>query len=374
MASKRALIVDDSTTAQYRLKKMLRVYPLDIDIVDSGEAALRYLAHHSPDVIFMDHLMPGMDGFRALQIIKSHPETAMIPVIMYTSKSGDVYTGQARALGALDVVSKDSINATDLSRVMETIHIYPLPKSHPQNSSNDVESAELIAAANKVSNASSAQLERRAPNQAAMEQARNIELRLSHMEHSLEDNRRFITSRVSRELQGLRQTLRQELGEILQQQPAATAVEPLERPAAENNNRWGLGLLLLAGIIAAVYFFLQINNQLKHSQQQQDLLAEQLQDLIHAAHIQQPQSIHAIAQPVALTPSTAVSGTGAYESINYLEDLDVQPTRRPRLSPIHHRYRYCTALARVASPPCQPWFQRYCRNYYLCGGFLYRQR
>src|SRR3954470_24213490 len=134
MPNKRALIVDDSSTAQYRLKKMLRGYNLDIDTADSGEAALRYLAHQSTDVIFMDHLMPGMDGFRALQIIKSHPETAMIPVIMYTSKSGDVYTGQARALGALDVVTKDTINAADLSKVMQAIHIYrdgdePAPKA-----------------------------------------------------------------------------------------------------------------------------------------------------------------------------------------------------------------------------------------------------
>src|SRR5690606_30704458 len=104
MSSKRALIVDDSTTAQYRLKKMLASYDLDVDIVDSGEAALLYLAKHLPDVVFMDHLMSGMDGLRVLQIIKSHPETAMVPVIMYTSKSGDVYTGQARALGALDVI------------------------------------------------------------------------------------------------------------------------------------------------------------------------------------------------------------------------------------------------------------------------------
>ena len=265
MASKRALIVDDSTTAQYRLKKMLRAYPLDIDIVDSGEAALRYLAHHSPDVIFMDHLMPGMDGFRALQIIKSHPETAMIPVIMYTSKSGDVYTGQARALGALDVVSKDSINATDLSRVMETIHIYPLPKSANHNSTSEVESPELIAAANKVSLVSGSELERRAPNQAAMEQARNIELRLSHMEHSLEDNRRFITSRVSRELQGLRQALREELGTILQQQPPAIAQDTTEVVAPANNTRWGLGVVLVAGILVSLYFLLQINNRLEQN-------------------------------------------------------------------------------------------------------------
>ncbi len=338
MASKRALIVDDSTTAQYRLKKMLRAYPLDIDIVDSGEAALRYLAHHSPDVIFMDHLMPGMDGFRALQIIKSHPETAMIPVIMYTSKSGDVYTGQARALGALDVVSKDKINATDLSRVMETIHIYPLPKSaapdsHPHH---NVESPELIAAANKVSDTSATQLERRAPNQAAMEQARNIELRLSHMEHSLEDNRRFITSRVSRELQGLRQSLRQEFSDILQQQAPQTLAEPAAPVAVESNNRWALGLLLVIGVALSLYFLIQIKNQLGEQQLQQEMLGEQLQSLLQipppstsqfASGTSPQEPLLAQQSTLAPTASAAEStlrnavNTSAGESLNYLEDL-----------------------------------------------------
>ncbi|WP_244904605.1 response regulator [Cellvibrio mixtus] len=325
MASKRALIVDDSTTAQYRLKKMLRAYPLDIDIVDSGEAALRYLAHHSPDVIFMDHLMPGMDGFRALQIIKSHPETAMIPVIMYTSKSGDVYTGQARALGALDVVSKDSINATDLSRVMETIHIYPLPKSANHNSTSEVESPELIAAANKVSLVSGSELERRAPNQAAMEQARNIELRLSHMEHSLEDNRRFITSRVSRELQGLRQALREELGTILQQHPPAIAQDTTEVVAPANNTRWGLGVVLVAGIMVSLYFLLQINNRLEQNAQQQNVLTEQLHTLIQQAPAAQtsPPATTISAQTAAVSnaPNVPASASNATDSINYLDDL-----------------------------------------------------
>lgn len=276
MATKRALIVDDSTTAQYRLKKMLRAYPLDIDIVDSGEAALRYLAHHSPDVIFMDHLMPGMDGFRALQIIKSHPETAMIPVIMYTSKSGDVYTGQARALGALDVLSKDRINATDLARVMETIHIYPLPKSQA-HSNTDVESPE--------------------------------------------DNRRFITSRVSRELQTLRQALRQEFSNITQQQipPAAP-----DTTAPASNSRWGIGLILIAGIIASLYFLLQIKTQLEQNAQQQYLLAEQLQELIQQPLAQQtpaqPANISAETTAANNTPTLPVSGT-TNASINYLDDL-----------------------------------------------------
>lgn len=289
MTIKRALIVDDSTTAQYRLKKMLRRYPLDIDIVDSGEAALRYLARHAPAVIFMDHLMPGIDGFRALQIIKSNPNTATIPVIMYTSKSGDVYTGQARALGALDVVSKDRINATDLSKVMETIHIYPTAKA---DESDNVESAELIAAANQVTatadspnDANTSPQDRRT---SSMEQARNLDLRLSHMEHSLEDNRRFITSRVVRELQGLRQNLRQEFSDILQQQPVIPAPAAPAPPAETKtgNSGWSVVAIFLSVTALAViaYFLLLINNQLNHNQTQQDAISKQLQEVAAQAN------------------------------------------------------------------------------------------
>ncbi len=306
MTIQRALIVDDSTTAQYRLKKMLRRYPLDIDIVDSGEAALRYLARHAPAVIFMDHLMPGIDGFRALQIIKSNPDTAMIPVIMYTSKSGDVYTGQARALGAMGVVSKDRINAIDLSKVMETIHIYPNAKA---DASEAVESAELIAAANQVTDQADlvAESDSLDSHAAAVAQARNLDLRLSHMEHSLEDNRRFITSRVVRELQGLRQNLRQELGEILQQQsaiPAPTAAAPIAETTSGNSgwSRWATFCSLLA-FAAIAYCLLLINNQLNENNAQQEAISKQLQEVAAQAN-KEPEMISpallnaAINQPI----------------------------------------------------------------------------
>ena len=65
------------------------------------EQALDYLTHQQPDVIFMDHLMPGMDGFQAVQAIKNNPRTATIPIMMYTSQEGELYLSQARALGAI---------------------------------------------------------------------------------------------------------------------------------------------------------------------------------------------------------------------------------------------------------------------------------
>jgi CheY-like chemotaxis protein len=107
MAIKRALVVDDSRSARTALKKLLEEHDLDVALAESGEDALEYLKKDSVDVIFMDHTMPGMDGLEAVTAIKANPKTATIPVMMYTTKEGEVYVGQARALGAVGVLPKN---------------------------------------------------------------------------------------------------------------------------------------------------------------------------------------------------------------------------------------------------------------------------
>jgi CheY-like chemotaxis protein len=106
MSFKRALVVDDSRSARVSLQRLLEEQELIVDLAVSGEEALDYLNYHWVDVIFMDHTMPGMDGLEAVSAIKSNPRTAMIPVMMYTTQEGEVYVGQARALGAVDVLPK----------------------------------------------------------------------------------------------------------------------------------------------------------------------------------------------------------------------------------------------------------------------------
>lgn len=107
MSIKHALVVDDSRTAQIALKSQLEEHELVVELAASGEEALEFLERHSVDVIFMDHVMPGMDGLQALAAIKRNPRTATIPVMMYTTKEGEVYVGQARALGGLGVLPKN---------------------------------------------------------------------------------------------------------------------------------------------------------------------------------------------------------------------------------------------------------------------------
>ena len=122
VARKRALVVDDSKSARLILRRMLEKYLFDVDTAASGEEALDYLLRQRPDVIFMDHMMPGMDGFQAVREIKRDPTTATIPVMMYTSKEGDVYLGEARALGAMGVLPKE-VKQVDVQNVLEKLNL-----------------------------------------------------------------------------------------------------------------------------------------------------------------------------------------------------------------------------------------------------------
>ena len=122
MAQKRALIVDDSRSARLFLARILEKHDIEVDSVESAEAAIGYLASRRPDVIFMDHMMPGMDGFQAVQAIKNDSRTATIPIMMYTSQEGEVYLGQARALGAVGVLPKQ-IKPADVSKVLYQLHL-----------------------------------------------------------------------------------------------------------------------------------------------------------------------------------------------------------------------------------------------------------
>jgi CheY-like chemotaxis protein len=124
MARKRALVVDDSKSARVILSRMLEKYDIEVDMAESAEQAIEYLQNNRPDAIFMDHLMPGMDGLQAVQAIKSNPQTAMIPIMMYTSQEGELYVGQARALGAMGVLPKQ-VRPVDVSKVLYELHLLP---------------------------------------------------------------------------------------------------------------------------------------------------------------------------------------------------------------------------------------------------------
>jgi CheY-like chemotaxis protein len=130
---KRALIVDDSKSARLSLARILEKHAIEVDTAESAELALEYLRTHRPDAIFMDHMMSGMDGLQAVQAIKSNPRTATIPIMMYTSQEGELYVGQARALGAIGVLPKQ-IKPADVTKVLYQLNLAVDRRSNDQGS------------------------------------------------------------------------------------------------------------------------------------------------------------------------------------------------------------------------------------------------
>jgi len=116
--AKTALIVDDSRLACKVMAKMLDTFGISSVERYSAEDALVFLQQNLPDIIFLDHTMPGMDGLEMVKILKDTPKTATIPVMMYTAKEGEFYVSQARALGAVEVLPK-GLEKIHLAKVLD---------------------------------------------------------------------------------------------------------------------------------------------------------------------------------------------------------------------------------------------------------------
>ncbi|NJM58555.1 MAG: response regulator [Synechococcales cyanobacterium RU_4_20] len=88
-AAPTALVVDDSRAEQRLIAALLAQMGMTVAAVDSGESALVWLAHQTPDVLVIDVVMPGMSGFDLCRQLRARPETAQVPVIFCTSKDQD---------------------------------------------------------------------------------------------------------------------------------------------------------------------------------------------------------------------------------------------------------------------------------------------
>lgn len=100
------LVVDDSPTDLHLLNGYLENAGFTTLNATSGEEAIQKASAERPDVILMDVVMPGMNGFQATRSLSRNPETRDIPVIVVTSKSQETDKIWAMRQGARDFVSK----------------------------------------------------------------------------------------------------------------------------------------------------------------------------------------------------------------------------------------------------------------------------
>lgn len=112
MQIRRALVVDDSKLARITLTRLLEKHGISVDAVESGGEALDYLERSQPDIVFMDFLMPDMNGYDATKRIAGNPSTAHIPVVMCTSQDTPEDRERARAHGARGYITKPATEAS----------------------------------------------------------------------------------------------------------------------------------------------------------------------------------------------------------------------------------------------------------------------
>ncbi|TJY63128.1 response regulator [Sinimarinibacterium sp. CAU 1509] len=106
MDPRTALVVDDSKSARFALRKSLERHGFQVATAESARDAYLHLQQHLPDVIFLDHAMPEEDGFAALRRLREQPQTAAIPVVICSSYDDARFVEQARERGAVAVLPK----------------------------------------------------------------------------------------------------------------------------------------------------------------------------------------------------------------------------------------------------------------------------
>ncbi|HEX8055292.1 MAG TPA: DNA-binding response regulator [Novosphingobium sp.] len=100
------LVIDDEPDSLRMLTAMLETADLTVLIATSGKAALDVLQHVKPDLILMDAVMPGIDGFETTTLIKRDPALAPIPIIFMTGLTESEHVIEAFEVGGVDYVRK----------------------------------------------------------------------------------------------------------------------------------------------------------------------------------------------------------------------------------------------------------------------------
>ena len=100
------LIVDDEIQNRKLLEAVLRPEGYDTLCVANGEEALASVAQRRPDLILLDIMMPGMDGYEVAGILKADPVTSSIPIIMVTAQDDRAARLASLTAGAEDILTK----------------------------------------------------------------------------------------------------------------------------------------------------------------------------------------------------------------------------------------------------------------------------
>ena len=111
------LIVDDSPTELHVMQKCLERNGFDTVTAEDGEEGLRLAVERRPDLVLMDVVMPGINGFQATRELSRNPVTASIPVVMITTKGEQTDRIWGMRQGARDYIVKPVVAEDLLAKI-----------------------------------------------------------------------------------------------------------------------------------------------------------------------------------------------------------------------------------------------------------------
>ena len=115
------MVVDDDAFIRRPLEFILRAEGFETVMVEDGNACLSQVPETSPDLIILDIMMPGCDGFEVCRTIKSDPQLAQIPIILLSARCQGPDRERGLALGAADYMTKPYSPSELISRIRELL-------------------------------------------------------------------------------------------------------------------------------------------------------------------------------------------------------------------------------------------------------------
>jgi twitching motility two-component system response regulator PilG len=117
----KVLVIDDSNTIRRSAEMFLRQAGFDVILAEDGFDALAKINDHQPRVIFVDIMMPRLDGYQTCALIKQNPQLKSTPVIMLSSKDGVFDRARGRLAGSDRYLTKPFTKEGLVQAVQETM-------------------------------------------------------------------------------------------------------------------------------------------------------------------------------------------------------------------------------------------------------------
>jgi len=102
----RIMVIDDSKTIRRTAETLLSREGFDVITAQDGYEALGLVVRHRPDLVFVDIMMPRLDGYQTCALIKRHPDFRRIPVVLLSSKDGLFDRAKGRLVGSERYLTK----------------------------------------------------------------------------------------------------------------------------------------------------------------------------------------------------------------------------------------------------------------------------